>query len=179
MAVLMRADERGPFVFSVLGTKPFNEFSKAKRQLNQLCAVTGWRLHDLRRTCVSGMARLGIAPHVADKILNHPAGSRELRPYISGTSFSRSEGRHSNDGGLTLPALWPNPRVSCVAESELSHDALVGGCDGQTLWRAAIFLRQVEFTDVHHHVGSYRLRWGGLAADCRGDGGDRPNAQGP
>ncbi len=34
-----------------------------------------WRLHDLRRTCVSGMARLGIPPHVADKILNHQAGT--------------------------------------------------------------------------------------------------------
>jgi hypothetical protein len=34
-----------------------------------------WRLHDLRRTCVSGMARLGVAPHVADKILNHQAGT--------------------------------------------------------------------------------------------------------
>jgi hypothetical protein len=37
--------------------------------------VIGWRLHDLRRTCVSGMARLGVAPHVADKILNHQAGT--------------------------------------------------------------------------------------------------------
>ena len=32
MAVLKRADQRGPFVFSVLGTKPFQEFSRAKRQ---------------------------------------------------------------------------------------------------------------------------------------------------
>ncbi len=41
----------------------------------QLSGVVGWRLHDLRRTCVSGMARLGVAPHVADKILNHQAGT--------------------------------------------------------------------------------------------------------
>jgi integrase len=74
-AVLKRV-ERGPqFVFSILGTKPFQEFSKAKRRLDQLSNVTGWRLHDLRRTCVSGMARLGVAPHVADKILNHQAGT--------------------------------------------------------------------------------------------------------
>ena len=50
-------------------------FTHAKRLLDQLSGVTGWRLHDLRRTCVSGMARLGIAPHVADKILNHQAGT--------------------------------------------------------------------------------------------------------
>jgi integrase len=75
MAVLTRADGPGPFVFSLLGTKPFQEFSRAKRLLDQLSGMTGWRLHDLRRTCVSGMARLGAAPHVADKILNHQAGT--------------------------------------------------------------------------------------------------------
>ncbi len=67
MAVLKRADKKEPFVFSTLGTKSFQEFSKCKRRLDQLSGVTEWRLHDLRRTCVSGMARLGVAPHVADK----------------------------------------------------------------------------------------------------------------
>jgi integrase len=75
MAVLARADGPAPYVFSLLGTKPFQEFSRAKRRLDQLSGVTGWRLHDLRRTCVSGMARLYVAPHVADKILNHQAGT--------------------------------------------------------------------------------------------------------
>src|SRR5215218_10452032 len=73
--VLMRAEKRGPFVFSVLGTKPYNEFGRSKRRLDELSGVTGWRLHDLRRTCVSAMARLGVAPHVADKILNHQSGT--------------------------------------------------------------------------------------------------------
>src|SRR5215471_9609484 len=75
MAVVKRADHRGPYVFSLLGAKPFQEFSRAKRRLDQLSGVAGWRLHDLRRTCVSGMARLGIAPHIADKILNHQTGT--------------------------------------------------------------------------------------------------------
>jgi integrase len=75
MAVLIGPDQPGPYVFSLLGTKPFQDFSGAKRRLDQLSGVTGWRLHDLRRTCVSGMARLGIAPHVADKILNHQSGT--------------------------------------------------------------------------------------------------------
>ena len=74
--VLKRANRQGPpLVFSLLGTKPFQEFSRAKSVLDQLSGVSGWRLHDLRRTCVSGMARLGIAPHVADKILNHQSGT--------------------------------------------------------------------------------------------------------
>lgn len=32
-----------------------------------------WRMHDFRRTGVTVLARLGIAPHVADKLLNHVA----------------------------------------------------------------------------------------------------------
>jgi integrase len=71
VAVLKRAEQRG----SLLGTKPFQDFSRAKRLLDQVSGVVGWRLHDLRRTCVSGMARLGIPPHIADKILNHNAGT--------------------------------------------------------------------------------------------------------
>jgi hypothetical protein len=34
-----------------------------------------WVLHDLRRTVATGMAGLGVAPHVADKILNHQGGA--------------------------------------------------------------------------------------------------------
>ena len=75
LGALTSLDPLGPFVFSLVGTKPFQGFSRAKSLLDQLSGVTQWRLHDLRRTCVSGMARLGIAPHIADKILNHQAGT--------------------------------------------------------------------------------------------------------
>jgi integrase len=75
IAVLNGVEKKGPFVFSVFGTKPFHDFSRVKRVLDRLSAVSQWRLHDLRRTCVSGMARLGVAPHVADKILNHQTGT--------------------------------------------------------------------------------------------------------
>ena len=69
----MKGTDRAGYVFG--GAKPFQNFARAKRKLDELSAVTGWRLHDLRRTCVSGMARLGVAPHVADKILNHQSGT--------------------------------------------------------------------------------------------------------
>jgi integrase len=75
VAALKRACGQGPFVFSLSGTKPFQRFSHAKLQIDKVSGVKGWRLHDLRRTCVSGMARLGVAPHVADKILNHQSGT--------------------------------------------------------------------------------------------------------
>jgi integrase len=75
IAVLRRMPRLGEFVFSRSGARPFQAFSAAKRELDKLSGVESWRLHDLRRTCVSGMARLGVAPHVADKILNHQAGT--------------------------------------------------------------------------------------------------------
>ena len=75
VAVLGRVDKVGALVFSHSGAAPFQAFGVAKRELDQLSGVTGWRLHDLRRTCVSGMARLGVAPHVADKVLNHQGGT--------------------------------------------------------------------------------------------------------
>jgi integrase len=75
LTLLKGTGRRVGFVLSFDGAKPFNVFSRAKRELDKISGVTGWRLHDLRRTCVSGMARLGVAPHVADKILNHQAGT--------------------------------------------------------------------------------------------------------
>jgi integrase len=65
----------GLLVFSRNGVTPIGDFSVQKRRLDDLCGVSHWRLHDLRRTMVSGMASLGVAPHVADKILNHVAGT--------------------------------------------------------------------------------------------------------
>ena len=64
-----------PYVFGTATGKRFQQFGRGKRAIDKLSGVAGWRLHDLRRTIVSGMARLGIPPHVADKILNHQAGT--------------------------------------------------------------------------------------------------------
>jgi integrase len=73
--VLRHVPRTGTLVFSLDGTTPFQGYSKAKKRLDQASGVSGWTLHDLRRTVVSGMARLGVAPQVADKILNHQSGT--------------------------------------------------------------------------------------------------------
>jgi integrase len=49
-------------------------FSTAQARADRLAGVTGWHLHDLRRTAASGMARLGVEPHVIEKVLNHKTG---------------------------------------------------------------------------------------------------------
>ena len=66
-----------PFVFPARG-KPdqaYSGYSKGKRELNAVCTVEDWTLHDLRRTAATGMARAGVPPHVVEKILNHTTGT--------------------------------------------------------------------------------------------------------
>ena len=50
---------------------------KGKRCLDALLSpdMPPWRLHDLRRTTASGMARLGINLPIIEKVLNHASGS--------------------------------------------------------------------------------------------------------
>jgi integrase len=35
-----------------------------------------WRLHDLRRTAVTGMAELGVLPHIVEAVVNHVSGHK-------------------------------------------------------------------------------------------------------
>jgi integrase len=65
----------GPFVLTSTGKTPISGFSKAKTNVDRLSEVTSWTYHDLRRTATTGMAQLGVPPHIADKILNHKTGS--------------------------------------------------------------------------------------------------------
>lgn len=61
-------------VFTTTGKKPIAAFNNAKRRIDALSKVTDWHFHDLRRTAVTGMARLGVAPHIVEKVLNHQTG---------------------------------------------------------------------------------------------------------
>lgn len=38
--------------------------------------VRSWRIHDIRRSVATGMADLGIQPHIIEAILNHSSGSK-------------------------------------------------------------------------------------------------------
>ena len=63
------------YVLTARPPKPIAGFSKAKARIDALSGVTGWKFHDLRRTAATGMARLGVAPHVADRVLGHKQGT--------------------------------------------------------------------------------------------------------
>ena len=81
-------------VFSTNGETAVSGFSRAKEQIDRAMiealrnaakkrgddpdkveAPERWTMHDLRRTAASGMAGLGIAPHVVEAVLNHKSGT--------------------------------------------------------------------------------------------------------
>jgi integrase len=61
----------GEFVFTNNGQPPFSGYSKAKAKFDKPCGVTGWTLHDLRRTARSLMSRAGVSADIAERCLGH------------------------------------------------------------------------------------------------------------
>jgi integrase len=58
------------YVFSS-GTRPINGFSTRKAKFDKLCGVTGWTIHDLRRTARTLLARAGVRDEIAEQCLGH------------------------------------------------------------------------------------------------------------
>ena len=60
-----------PFVFTAKGKRPLNDYVRPKRKIDAASGVTGWTLHDLRRTARSLMSRAGVNADVAEMCLGH------------------------------------------------------------------------------------------------------------
>lgn len=92
--VMINGTERhvdSPLVLTTTGKTPISGFSRDKVRLDKLMKaiaheevvkrgddpfeIAPWRIHDLRRTVASGMARLGIGVAVAEKVMNHQSGT--------------------------------------------------------------------------------------------------------
>jgi integrase len=72
----------GEFVFTTTGNGPVVGFSKLKKNIEKLSGVSNWRIHDFRRTMVTGMNEMGIAPHVVEVVVNHISG--EAKAEVAG-----------------------------------------------------------------------------------------------
>jgi integrase len=69
--------EGSELVFSTTGKTPISGWSKVKDGLDQAMGkAPHWVLHDLRRTAATGMAEIGIAPHIIEAALNHISGAK-------------------------------------------------------------------------------------------------------
>jgi integrase len=100
----------GTYVFGAKSVTPIWLGSKIKGRLDLAMGdVPPWRLHDLRRTAATGMASIGVAPHVVESVLNHISG---FRGGVAGTY-----NRHS----------YLNEKKEALERWETHLLALVGG----------------------------------------------------
>jgi integrase len=94
-----------PYVFPALRqrserTTVMNGWSKAKGAFDRECGVTGWTLHDLRRTYSTIHAKLGTPQIVVEKLLNHVSGGT-LSPIAAVYNVHRYE-REMREAVLTF-----------------------------------------------------------------------------
>ena len=62
------------YVFTSTGIGPFKSCPDGKLKLDAKSGVTGWRLHDLRRTARSLLSRAGVNSDLAERCLGHSLG---------------------------------------------------------------------------------------------------------
>ena len=77
LEIIERNDAGFGFLFPSrdIADRPFNGWSKSKRNLDRILSFSDYTLHDLRRTFASNHARLGTPIHVTERLLNHVSGS--------------------------------------------------------------------------------------------------------
>jgi integrase len=76
LAIAQRTPRRNttPFLFSE--AKGFGAWDQDKLRLDSRLGIAPWRIHDLRRTAATGMAELGVLPHIVEAVLNHQSGHK-------------------------------------------------------------------------------------------------------
>jgi integrase len=77
LAAIPRGEHDSVFGFKG-SARGFGSWDKHKGRLERRLgdAVQSWWLHDLRRTAATGMADIGVVPHVIEQILNHISGHK-------------------------------------------------------------------------------------------------------
>ncbi len=74
LTVLDAMPRLGDLIFTTTGDRPLGSWTKAKAKADKLSGVSEWRIHDLRRTAATNMARAGVPRLVISQVLNHVEG---------------------------------------------------------------------------------------------------------
>jgi integrase len=105
----------GDFVFSVTGDRGLTGFAERKADFDKTCGVTGYVLHDLRRTSRTLLSRAGIAADHAEMCLGHALSG--VRGTYDRHSFE-SEKRHAFEALAAQIERIVHPPAGNVAELE-------------------------------------------------------------
>jgi integrase len=92
-------------------------------------AMPDWRLHDLRRTAATGLAELGVLPHIIEAILNQVSGHK------SGVAGVYSRATYLGEMREAL-TMWANHVAAITAPSRISVRAIYQPLEGAESPRA-------------------------------------------
>jgi integrase len=71
---VLPTQRNGEFVFSANGNEAIGGYQRHKRAIDEASGVSGWVIHDLRRTARSLLSRAGVASDHAERCLGHVIG---------------------------------------------------------------------------------------------------------
>lgn len=109
-------------VFTNDGKRPMGGFSKFKHQLDEACGVTGWTIHDLRRTARSLMSRAGVDTDIAERCLGHTiSGVRGV--YDRYAYFDEKQRAFEALKGQIVRIL--DPQSNIVPLKQVSHEHVI------------------------------------------------------
>jgi integrase len=60
----------------VFGENGMLDWDRGKIALDARVGIAPWKIHDLRRTCATGMSEIGLLPHIVEAVLNHQSGHK-------------------------------------------------------------------------------------------------------
>jgi integrase len=111
-AIVAAMPRVGAHVFSVNSIRPVVIGSAVKVQLDAVMGadVAPWVVHDLRRTCATHMAEIGVQPHIVEACLNHVSGHK------AGVAGTYNRAAYSQEKRAALE-LWAD-RVETIVSGE-------------------------------------------------------------
>jgi len=109
------------FVFTTNGKVAINGWGRIKQTLDKYMGeelgepVADWRLHDLRRTCASGLAKLGVRAEVIKRILAHTPPASDVTALVYNQHMYDEEARQAIEAWATHLAALTKPPLAEAA----------------------------------------------------------------
>jgi integrase len=111
MSVLQTCIRHRDIVFGTRAQNGFTGWSKRKADLDSASGVKDWTVHDLRRTAATGMADIGVQPHIIEAVLNHVGGHK------AGVAGIYNRSTYANEKRAALDAWANHIRVALAQAS--------------------------------------------------------------
>ena len=153
------------YPFTSNGSRPIRQFSDSKRKLDEASGVSGWRLHDLRRSARSLLAKCkDVSVDHAERVLGHALpgvrATYDRHTYADEIRYAVEALSALVDRIIHPPAgespTWQPSAASGGVDMPRKTNAPPTVAEVQALWRLLSAADQAEF---RRRIGKRRSRW--------------------